>query len=208
MSISVILADDHTIFREGLMSLLQTATDLVLLGVAANGRDAWHLIEQLRPNVAILDIAMPEMTGTEVTRRTHAAGLTTEVALLTACADPCTAMEAEEAGAVGYVLKDHSFEELIMAVQTIAAGGTFMTPVIRAKLREMRHRGRTMPVLSSREREVVCHIAQGRTGKEIARNMGLSPRTVDTYRGRLMEKLEAHTIADVVRYALKSGLVD
>ena len=208
MPISVILADDHAIFRQGLMALLQTATGLALLGFAADGSEAWNLIEQLQPNVAILDISMPKMTGIEVTHRTIAAGYKTEVVLLTACADPCTAMEAQDAGAVGYVLKDHSFEELIMAVQIIATGGTFMTPAIRFKLREMRQHGHMMPELSSREREVAKHIAQGRTGKEIARIMNLSPRTVDTYRERLMEKLQVHTLAEVVRYAVRARLVN
>ena len=208
MTISVILADDHAIFRQGLMALMQTATGLALLGLAADGSEVWALIQLRQPNVAILDIGMRKMTGMEVTRKVVAAGLKTKVVLLTACADPCTAMEAQEAGAVGYVLKDHSFEELVMAVQIIATGGTFMTPAIRFKLREMRQHGNMMPVLSSRERDVAKHIAQGKTGKEIARLMGLSPRTVETYRERLMEKLQAHTVEDVVRYAVSARLVD
>ena len=95
-----------------------------------------------------------------------------------------------------------------MAVQTIAAGGTFITPVIRARLREIRHQDQMIPALTPREQEVLCHIARGRTGKEVARIMDLSPRTVDTYRERLMKKLQAHSVADLVRYALKAGLVD
>jgi DNA-binding NarL/FixJ family response regulator len=186
MPISVILADDHAVFRQGLTILLQTSTVIVLPAQAANGREAWNLIEQLIPDVAILDIGMPEMTGTEVTCRAVAAELATEIVMLTACADPCMALESQKAGAAGYVLKDHSIEELFMAVQAIAAGGTFMTPAIRLKLREMRQNSRSMPVLSSREQEVVQHIAQGKTGKDIVRLIGLSPCTVDTYRERLM----------------------
>ena len=204
MSISVILADDHVLFRQGLTVLLQTSDVIVLLAQAANGREAWNLITRLQPNVAILDIAMPGMTGTEVARRTHKAGLATEAILLTACADPATALEAQQAGATGYVLKDNSFEELVMAVQIIAAGGRFMTPAIRVKLREARQQGRAEALLSTREREVMQHISQGKTGKEAAHLMGLSPRTVDTYRERLMEKLQLHSVADVVR----AGWVD
>lgn len=206
MSISIILADDHAMFREGLAALLQAAGGLDLRAQAANGAEAWKCIERLQPDVAILDIAMPEMTGTDVARRTIAAGLATQTIVLTACSDPSVAVEAQHAGAAGYVLKDHSFEELIMAVQIVVAGGTFVSPAIRTKLREMTQHGRTSPPLSPREREVIRHIAAGKTGKEIARIIGLSPRTVDTYRERLMEKLQLHSVADVVRYAVRVGL--
>ena len=208
MNISVILADDHAIFRQGLTALLQTMKGLLLLGSAADGREAWNLIEQLQPNVAILDISMPKMTGIEVTRMMVTAGLATRSVLLTACADPGTAMEAQEAGAAGYILKDHSFEELVMAVKIVAAGSTFVSSAIRVKLELLRQHDHRMPELSSRQQEVVKHIAQGRTVKEIARIMGLSPRTVDTYRERLMEKLQANTMAEVVRYAVRAGLVN
>jgi DNA-binding NarL/FixJ family response regulator len=209
MPISVIVADDHAIFRQGLVALLQMAEDLELLGQAGNGREAWERIEGLKPDVAILDIAMPAMTGTEVARRAVAAGLPTQTVLLTACNDPRAAMEAQQAGAAGYVIKDDVFEELIMAVQTVVAGGTFMAPALRSKLRELKQQGRsTGSALSAREREVIRLIALGKTGKQIARLMELSPRTVDTYRERLMDKLQAHTVADVVRYAVRAGLVD
>jgi len=208
MTIRVIVADDHAIFRQGLAALLRTEDDLALLAQAANGREAWGHIEALRPDVAILDIAMPELTGTEVARRTVAAGLATQAVLLTACKDPSAAREAQEAGAAGYVLKDNAFEELALAVRTVAAGGTFMTPAIRARLREMSQQGGTTAALSPREREVIRLIALGKTGKEIALSMGLSPRTVETYRERLMGKLGVHTVADVVRYGVRVGLVD
>jgi DNA-binding NarL/FixJ family response regulator len=207
MPINVILADDHTLFRQGLAALLQTVEEIELLAQAANRREAWDLIERLQPEVAILDICMPELTGIEVARQTSMAGFATQVVLLTACEDPLVAIEAQQAGAAGYVLKDSSFEELVIAVQTVAAGGTFVTSTIRAKLRELQRHGRTITALSPREREVMRLIALGKTGKEIAQLMEISPRTVATYRDRLMDKLQAHTVADVVRYAVRVAMV-
>ncbi|MEA3276060.1 MAG: response regulator transcription factor [Pseudomonadota bacterium] len=207
MPISVILADDHAIIRQGLAPLLSAGDDLELLAQAANGREAWRLIAELRPDVAILDISMPEMTGIEVASRTEEAGLDTRVVLLTMHEDPCAVLQAQEAGAVGYVLKDNSFEELVAAVKTVAAGGTFVTPAVRARLRELRRNGYTTPTLSNQEREVLRLIALGNSSKEAARIMNISPRTVDTYRNRLMDKLGLHTLADVVRYAVRTGMV-
>ncbi len=207
MPISVISADDHALFRQGLAVLLKGVEGIALLAQAANGREAWDLINKQQPDVAILDICMTGMTGIDVTRKTSAAGFTTQVILLTVHEDPAVAIEAQEAGAAGYVLKNNSFEELVIAVQTVAAGGTFMTPTIHATLRDLQRQGKMTTALSPREREVVHLIALGKTGKEMARLLDLSPRTVDTYRNRLMDKLQAHTVADVVRYAVRAGIV-
>ena len=208
MPVTVILADDHAVFRQGLASLLQTVEGIELLGAAANGREAWDLIERLQPDLAILDIAMPVMTGLEVVRKTTAAGLATLTVLLTACAEPCVVMEALAAGAAGYVLKDGTFEELVMAVQIVIVSGTYLSPTMCTRLGELSQHVRTGSALSPRERDVIHHIAAGKSGKEIARAMGLSEHTIETYRERLMDKLGAHTVADVVRYAVRVGLVD
>ena len=207
MPISAIVADDHAIFRQALAPLLQAEAGIALLAQAADGREAWKLIESLRPDVAILDVSMPEITGIEIAQRVEAAGLDTRVLLLTMHDDPLSAIQAQEAGAAGYVLKDNSFEELVLAVQTIAAGGTFVTPSIRAKLREYQRNGRATSALSPREREVIRLIALGNSSKQIARLMDISPRTVDTYRNRLMEKLGLHCLAQVVRHALLAGII-
>jgi DNA-binding NarL/FixJ family response regulator len=201
------LADDHMLFRQGLAALMKTVEEIALLAQAANGREAWDLVERLQPEVAILDICMPELTGIEVARKTSMAGFATQVVLLTAHEDPLVAIDAQQAGAAGYILKDNSFEELVMTVQIVAAGGTFVTPTIRAQLRELQRHGRVTTALSPREREVMRLIALGKTGKEIGRLMAISPRTVETYRNRLMDKLQAHTVADVVRYAVRAAVV-
>ena len=207
MPITIVLADDHAIIRQGLVPLFEAEQGMELSAQAGNGREAWEIIESLRPDVAILDISMPEMTGVEVTRRVVDAGFDTQVILLTMHEDPSAVLEAQEAGASGYVLKDNSFEELVQAVHTVVAGGSFVTPSVREKLRKFQREGKTAALLSKREREVIKLIAQGHSSKEIGRIMDISPRTVDTYRKRLMDKLDLHTIADVVRYAVRTGMV-
>jgi DNA-binding NarL/FixJ family response regulator len=207
MPITVIVADDHAIFRQGLAFLLQAESDITLLAHASNGSEAWGLIESLRPDVAILDLSMPESTGIEVARRVEAAGLDTRVVLLTMHDDPSAVLQAQETGVAGYILKDNSFEELVQAVHAVAAGGTFITPSIRAKLRAIQRNGRPGVPLSSREREVIRLIALGNSSKETARILGLSPRTVETYRSRSMDKLGLHALADLVRYAVQAGMV-
>lgn len=208
MTIDLILADDHAVFRQGLASLLEMESDINLLGQAFHGHEAWEQIQTHRPGVAILDISMPEMSGIEVAREVATHGLETRVVLLTMHDDPCAATDATEAGACGYVLKDSAFEELLCAVRTVANGGTFVTPSIQAHLHELKRRGCTTVSLSPREREVIRLIALGNSSKEVARDLDISPRTVDTYRQRLMEKLSLHTVADVVRYAVRAGMVD
>jgi DNA-binding NarL/FixJ family response regulator len=207
MQITTILADDHAIIRNGLAPLLSADHGVELLGEAANGREAWELIETLRPDVAILDISMPEPTGIDIARKIAHAGLKTRVVLLTMYADPGAVLDAQEAGAAGYVLKDNTFEELLIAIRTVAAGGTFVTPSLQTKLLELQRGGRGSALLSAREREVVKLIAIGYSSKEIGRIMGISPRTVDTYRNRLMQKLGLNSLAEVIRYAVRTGMI-
>jgi DNA-binding NarL/FixJ family response regulator len=203
--LSVILADDHAIVRQGLAALLQGVPDISLLAQAADGEAAWELIETHQPDIAILDLAMPRATGIEVARRVEAAALDTRVVLLTMRDDAATALQAQQAGVTGFVIKDNSFEELALAVRSVAAGGTFVTPAVRAKLNGLRRSGQRPVALSPREREVVRLIAGGQTSKEIGRALAISPRTVDTYRDRLRDKLGLHSVAELVLYAAQCG---
>lgn len=207
MPIRVIISDDHAIVRQGLEAMLQAEPSIALIGQASNGRDAWGLIASLRPDIAILDLSMPDGTGIEVARQVEAAGLDTRVILLTMHDDPAAALQAQEAGAAGYVLKGNPFAELLIAVHTVAAGGTFVTPSVRAKLRALQRDGRAAFSPSPRELEVIRLIALGNSSKEIGRILNLSPRTVDTHRNRSMHKLGLHSVADVVRYAVQAGMV-
>lgn len=207
MRITAILADDHAIFRQGLASLLDGVSGVELLAEAADGAEALTCIRRLRPDVAIVDVNMPQVTGTEVACRVQAEALDTRVVLLTMYDHPAAALHALEAGAAGYVPKDSSLEELVLALQTVAAGGTFISSAIRARLRSLQRSGQTPAGLSPREREVIRLIALGKSSKEAAKLLGISPRTVDTHRNRVMAKLELHSLADVVRYAMQAGIV-
>jgi DNA-binding NarL/FixJ family response regulator len=206
--LDVILADDHAIFRQGLAALLQGAPDIALLAQAADGQTAWDLIETHQPDVAILDLVMPQASGIEVTRRVTAAALDTRVVLLTMHDDAAAALQARESGVAGFVLKDNSFEELVLAVRNVAAGGTFFTSTVRTKLNALERTGERPGALSPREREVVRLIAEGKTSKEIGRILAISHRTVDTYRNRLMEKLGLRSVAAVARWAVRSRLLE
>ena len=207
MPLGVILADDHAIVRQGLAALLQGVPDISLLAQAADGEAAWHLIEVHQPDIAILDLAMPRATGIEIARRVEVEALDTRVVLLTMRDDAATALQAQQAGVTGFVVKDNSFEELALAVRSVAAGGTFVTPSVRAKLNALRRSGEKPVALSPREREVVRLIAAGRSSKEIGRVLAISPRTVDTYRDRLRDKLNLHSVAELVLYAAQCGML-
>jgi DNA-binding NarL/FixJ family response regulator len=205
--LGVILADDHAIVRQGLAALLQREPDIAILAQAADGEAAWGLIETHRPDIAILDFAMPRATGIEVARRVQAAALDTGVVLLTMHDDAATALQAQQAGVSGFVVKDNSFEELALAVRSVAAGGTFVTPAVRARLNALQRSRERAAALSPREREVVRLIAAGQSSKEIGRVLAISPRTVDTYRDRLRDKLGLHSVAELVLYAVQCGML-
>ena len=207
MPLGVILADDHAIVRQGLAALLQGEPDIAVLAQAADGEAAWRLIETHQPDIAILDLSMPQATGIEVAHRVQIAALDTRVVLLTMHDDAATALQAQEAGVAGFVVKDNSFEELTLAVRTVAAGGTFVTPAVRAKLNALKRNGDKPVALSPREREVIRLIAAGQSSKEIGRALAISPRTVDTYRDRLRDKLGLHSVAEVVLYAVQCGML-
>jgi DNA-binding NarL/FixJ family response regulator len=207
VSLGVILADDHAIFRQGLAALLEGEPDIEVLAQAADGEGAWRVIETHQPGIAILDLAMPQATGIEVARRVQAAALDTRVVLLTMHDDGATALQAQEVGVAGFVVKDNSFEELALAVRSAAAGGTFVSPTVRAKLNTLMRSGERPVALSPRERQVVRLIAAGQSSKEIGRALAISPRTVDTYRDRLRDKLGLRSVAEVVLYAVQCGIL-
>lgn len=204
--VRIILADDHMIFRQGLASLLQTNGDLELLAEAGNGDEAWRLIKQLRPDVSILDITMPGLSGIDVASRVaRKADIDTRIVLLTSHDDPTLAIQGQEAGAVGYVLKENAYEELLQAIKIVAAGGQFMSPQIVRKVDEILRTGQRT-TLSFRERQVLAQIGTGMTDKEIAYALKISPNTVKTYMTRIKEKLNLRTKAQLAAHAEKIGL--
>ncbi len=202
----LLLADDHAIFLQGLTKLLDAWPEAKVVAEAADGQEAWELILRHKPDVAVVDIKMPQMSGIEIAEQVRAQGLSTRVVLLTMHDEPALALEAEQAGIHGYVLKDNTFEELSKAIKTVASGRHYMSPSVSEKLQAFRLSSGGV-TLSPREREVLKLIASGLSGKAIARELGISPKTVETHRVRLMAKLNLHSVAELVRYAVQTGFL-
>ncbi|MDR7554600.1 MAG: response regulator transcription factor [Armatimonadota bacterium] len=213
-TIRVLLADDHPVLRAGLRALLEHEPDMVVVGEASTGREAVALAAQTHPDVVVMDIGMPEMDGLEATRQLRALGLRTQVLILTVHAQERYLFPVLKAGAAGYVNKTAADVELITAIRTVAAGGAYLHPAAaRALLEDFVARVRageeqdSYDRLSEREREVLKLVAEGYTTREIAERLFLSPKSVETYRARILEKLELRTRAELVRYALRRGLL-
>jgi DNA-binding NarL/FixJ family response regulator len=205
--IKVVIADDHTIFRQGLAQLLSSVEGVTVTGEAADGSEALKLIREMQPDVAILDLSMPQ-GGLEVAREISREGLSTRVILLTMHNEPDAANKALQAGASGYVLKDNAFEDLVYALRSVARGGTFISPSVAAGVMKSNERRKEGEPLTKREREVLALIATGLTNKQIAERLFISVKTVETHRARIIEALDLHNTAELVRYAIESGLVE
>jgi two-component system, NarL family, response regulator NreC len=208
--IKILLADDHTIVRQGLKLILSAHPDLHVVGEAANGREAIDLAQKLQPDVVLMDVAMPELNGIEATRRMIESAPRLRVLVLSMHKEPVYVREILKAGARGYILKDAIDTELLSAVRAVARGDGYISPAVSgALLGDYRHNV-TDPIdlLSSREREVLQLIAEGRTNKEIATRLNLSVYTVDSHRGKIMDKLNLHSTGELVRFAVRHGLVD
>ncbi len=208
--IKILLADDHTIVRQGLKLILSSHADLQVIGEAANGREVLELAEKLKPDVVLMDVAMPELNGIEATRRLHQISPRTKVLVLSMHKEAVYVREILKAGARGYILKDAIDTELISAIQSVARGDGYVSPAISGTLLSDYRQNVTNPLdlLSSREREVLQLIAEGKTNKEVATRLNLSVYTVDSHRGKIMEKLNLHSTGELVRFAVKQGLVD
>ena len=215
MSITVLLADDHAIVRSGLRALLELQPGIRVIGEAANGREAVRQVEELHPQVAILDIGMPEMNGLEAAGRIGQTCPDTRVIILSMHRTPEHIARALRAGAQGYLLKESAGDELIEAVHAVLRGQRYMSREVTnrivddyLRLREGQAVPGPLDSLTSREREVLQMLAEGRSSAEIADLLSLSPRTVDTYRGRIMKKLDIPHLAGLVRFAIRHGLID
>jgi len=207
--ITVVIADDHVIFRQGLLKLLQSAEDIEVVADTGSSDEALRLIVEKKPDVAILDISMPGLSGIEIMEEVQRKGIGTKIVFLTMHSDPLTAKRAIQSNASGYVLKDDAFEDLLYAVKAVASGGTFVSPSISEKVLKLEAgREKEGSILTGREREVLQLIASGLTNKKIADKLCVSVKTVETHRTRILQKLGAHSAADLVRYAIKTGLLD
>ena len=208
--IRILLADDHAVVRQGFRMILSAHSDLEIVGEAGNGREAVELAANLRPDVVVMDVAMPELNGIEATRRLTADNPHIRVVALSMHKDSVYVREILRAGARGYLLKDSVAADLVSAVRAVAQGEGYLSPGVSDAVLDDYRRHVTDPIdlLTSREREVLQMLAEGKTNKEIATVLNLSVYTVEAHRGRIMEKLNLHSINELVRFALRNGLID
>jgi DNA-binding NarL/FixJ family response regulator len=206
--IRVVLVDDHPILRAGLRTLLEAELDIEVVGEAESGSDAVALVASLSPDVVLMDLTQPNMSGVEATKRILANDGAVKIVALTAHDDQAFARTLLEAGAMGYALKRTVCDELLRAVRVVALGGIYVDPSMGSLLQSnglRRGAAGHVATLSEREAEVVRLIAEGHTSKEMAQALGLSPRTLETYKARAMTKLNLRTRAELIRYALRRG---
>jgi two-component system, NarL family, response regulator NreC len=208
--IRILLADDHAVVRHGFRRILDAQTDLEVVGEVSNGRDAVEQAGALQPDLIIMDVTMPELNGIEATRRIAEIVPRARVLALSMHRDSVYVREILRAGARGYLLKDSSEADLVAAVRAVAQGEGYLSPAVsEAVLSDYRkHVTNPIDLLTSREREVLQLVAEGRTNKEIATSLNLSVYTVEAHRGKIMEKLNLHSASELVRFAIRNGLID
>jgi DNA-binding NarL/FixJ family response regulator len=207
--LKILLADDHTIVRQGLKLILSAHADLEVVGEAANGREAVELADRLRPDIVLMDVQMPELNGIDATKKMVAANPRIRILVLSMHKESVYVREILKAGARGYILKDAIDTELLNAIRSVAKGDGYISPAVAGALNEKtKDPSNPVDMLSAREREVLLLIADGKTNKEIATHLNLSVYTVDSHRGKIMEKLNLHSAGELVRFAMKNGLVD
>ncbi|MBI3756976.1 MAG: response regulator transcription factor [Deltaproteobacteria bacterium] len=210
--ITVLLVDDHTLIRDGLRRLLQDNPDIQVVGEASDGQEALRLLRQLQPDVAVMDLSMPGLDGMEATKRALSEGLTTRMLILTMHANEEYAIRVLQAGARGFIGKGAPSEEVVAAIRKVASGRCYLPVAFSEtlpKLYASKGTGESpLKILSTRELQVLKRLAEGRTSKEIAQDLYLSAKTVDTYRARLLTKLKLETTADLIRFALRHGVIE
>ncbi|CAG0945820.1 Oxygen regulatory protein NreC [Anaerolineae bacterium] len=211
-AIRILLVDDHAILRAGLCALLAAYPDLTVVGEAGDGAEALLRVNELKPDVVVMDIAMPGVNGLIATRQILEAYPTTKILILTQYGNKEYVLPLLEAGAMGYVLKQAVDTDLVSAIRAAARGESFLYPpvakqVLEAYLKEPRASGDAYMLLTEREREILILVAQGNTTREIAEQLHISPNTVDVHRARLMQKLDLHSVAELSTYAMRRGLV-
>ena len=210
--IKIILADDHKLVRQGLRSLLETQPGFEVIGEADDGQEALKLIETLSPDIALLDVMMPNMNGIETSKLVHQRGLKTRIIFLSMHANATYAVRALQSGALAYVLKDSDFQEILQAIENVMEGRRYLSAAIADEVFEMLLHADTgkdgsLDMLSPREREVLQLIAEGNTNAVIAEKLTLSVRTVESHRLNLMKKLRINSHADLVKFAIHQGLI-
>lgn len=210
--IQLVIADNHTLVRAGLRSLVEDIDGVEVVGEAENGREALQLVETLNPQIVLMDIAMPEMNGLEATARIAREFPQVRVIILSMHANEEYVYQALRSGASGYLLKDSGTEELDLALRAIARGETYLCPavskyVVSDYVRRLGQDQNPLDQITPRQREILQLIAEGKSTKDIAGILYISTKTVETHRSQLMDRLDIHDIAGLVRYAIRIGLV-
>ncbi len=213
MKISVLLADDHNIVRDGLQALLENEPDIAVVGSVANGRDALQKAVELKPDVVVMDIAMPQMNGIDAAEQIRHQSPGTQVVILSIHSTTEHIYRAFRAGALGYLLKESAGTELALAVRAAHEGQRYLTQhisetVLDSHILKRSNSSHRSPLegLSQRERQVLQMVSEGLSSPEIAGKLSLSPRTVETYRFRIMHKLDLHDLPSLIRFAIENGL--
>ena len=212
--IRILLADDHTVVRDGLRAMLEKQPDMAVVAEASDGRDSIRLAEEQSPDVVVMDIGMPSLNGIEATRRILAANPRTAVVMLSMHQDESYVLRSLKAGAKGYLLKDSLRGDVIDAIRAVAQGRSFLTRKVRLMLqedyvRQMESRGLedSYDLLTDREREVLHMVAEGKSNKEVAGSLNISPTTVETHRSHILQKLGIHSVPELILYAVRKGIV-
>jgi len=212
--IRILLADDHSIVREGLRALLERQQEFEVVGDAADGRQAVEMAETARPDVVVMDLAMPGLNGIEATRRITARSPQVSVVILSMHSDESYILRSLKAGARSYLLKDSLQVDLVDAVRAAAQGKSFFSPKVSKVLQEdyineLEARGTedTWDLLTDREREILQLVAEGKTNKEIAALLNISPYTIDTHRSHILQKLNLHSAPELILYAIRKGII-
>ena len=208
--IRILLADDHELVRHGFAVFLDGQPDMEVVGQASNGRESVELAERLRPDVIVMDVTMPELNGVEATRRIRDSVAGAKVLAVSMHKDSVYVREILRAGADGYLLKDSRGVDMLTAIRAVWNGDGYISPAVsQAVLEDYRkHAKAPIDLLTARERDVLQLVAEGFTNKEIAAKLNLSIYTAEGYRGRIMEKLNLHSTGELVRFAMRSGLID
>jgi len=214
--ITVLLADDHTIVREGFRKMLELDNDIKIVGEASDGRQTVILAKKLKPDVVLMDIAMPQLNGLEATRQLHKELPATRVLMLSAHSDDAYVKNATDSGARGFLLKQTSAHDVCRAIREVHAGKTFFTPSISKQLHRLNPQlaglvgkfHKKAAELTSREMEVLQLIAEGKANKQTAAELGIGLKTVEKHREHLMEKLDIHDTAGLTRYAISAGIIE
>ena len=212
--IKVVVADDHTILRQGIKALLDNQEGIEVVGEAKDGREAIKTIEELLPDVILMDIAMPGLNGLEATRRIKKKFPKVKVVVLTMHANEEYIFQILNAGADGYLVKETAFQDLISAINAVHKGEAFMSPSISKKVMTdyiQRAQGEEkvgFDTLTTREREILQLVAEGNSNKKIAEALFISPKTVETHRAHIMDKLNIHDRAGLIKYAIRKGMTD